>query len=89
VGEARFLPITAGEGGAHCLPGCHWCLTGGYRGPNCGYTGPYVTKDGIVTDNPELDECDATLGKGCIPRFGEGNPLPFGGFSAVSLIARS
>lgn len=68
---------------------CHWCLTGGYRGPNCGYTGPYVTKDGVVTDNPELDECDATLGKGCIPRFGEGNPLPFGGFPAVSLIARS
>ncbi|PMZ55232.1 phage minor tail protein L, partial [Pseudomonas sp. GW247-3R2A] len=51
--------------------------------------GSYVTKDGVVTDNPELDECDATLGRGCIPRFGEGNPLPFGGFPAVSLIARS
>lgn len=51
---------------------CHWCLTGGYRGPNCGYTGGYVTKDGVPTDNPELDECDATLGRGCIPRFGEG-----------------
>ena len=68
---------------------CHWCLTGGYRGPNCGYTGPYVTKDGVVTDNPELDECDGTLGKGCDPRFGTDNPLPFGGFPAVSLIARS
>jgi hypothetical protein len=56
---------------------------------NCGYTGPYVTKDGVITDNPELDQCDATLGKGCISRFGEGNPLPFGGFPAVSLIARS
>jgi lambda family phage minor tail protein L len=68
---------------------CHWCLTGGYRGPNCGYTGRYFTKDGVPTDNPELDECDATLGRGCIPRFGEGNAYPFGGFPAVSLIARS
>lgn len=64
---------------------CHGCLTGGYRGPSCGYTGPYVNKDGVVTD-PELGECDATLGRGCIPRFGEGNPLPFGGFPAVSLL---
>ncbi|CAI8828217.1 hypothetical protein EMIT0347P_20649 [Pseudomonas sp. IT-347P] len=35
-------------------------------------------------NDPELDQCDATLGKGCIPRFGEGNPLPFGGFPAKS-----
>lgn len=68
---------------------CHWCLTGGYRGPNCGYTGPYVDKDGQPTDNPELDECDATLTRGCTPRFGAGNEVPFGGFPAVSLIARS
>ncbi|MBP0943082.1 phage minor tail protein L [Pseudomonas alliivorans] len=68
---------------------CHWCLTGGYRGPDCGYTGGYVDKDGVPTDNPELDVCDATLGRGCIPRFGENNELPFGGFPAVSLIARS
>lgn len=68
---------------------CHWCLTGGYRGPNCGYTGPYVDKDGNPTDDPEKDECDATLGRGCEPRFGANNELPFGGFPAVSLIARS
>jgi lambda family phage minor tail protein L len=68
---------------------CHWCLTGGYRGPNCGYTGPYVDKDGLPTDDPEKDECDATLTRGCEPRFGSGNELPFGGFPAVSLIARS
>lgn len=68
---------------------CHWCLTGGYRGPNCGYTGPYVDKDGQPTDNPELDVCDATLTRGCTPRFGAGNEVPFGGFPAVSLIARS
>ena len=68
---------------------CHWCLTGGYRGPNCNYTGPYRDKDGNLTDDPEKDECDGTLGRGCVPRFGEGNSLPFGGFPAVSLIARS
>ncbi|KPC01781.1 Phage minor tail protein L [Pseudomonas amygdali pv. lachrymans] len=67
---------------------CHWCLTGGYRGPNCGYTGPYVDKDGQPTDNPELDVCDATLTRGCT-RFGAGNEVPFGGSPAVSLIARS
>jgi lambda family phage minor tail protein L len=68
---------------------CHWCLTGGYRGPNCGYTGPYFDKDGNPTDNPELDECNGLLTSGCEPRWGANNELPFGGFPAVSLIARS
>jgi lambda family phage minor tail protein L len=68
---------------------CHWCLTGGYRGPNCGYTGPYFDKDGNPTTNPELDECNGLLTTGCEPRWGAGNELPFGGFPAVSLIARS
>ncbi|PUA41439.1 phage minor tail protein L [Pseudomonas protegens] len=68
---------------------CHWAMTNGYRGPNCGYTGPYRDKDGNLTDNPGLDECDGCMGTGCVPRFGVGNPLPFGGFPAVSLIARS
>ncbi|KRW62332.1 phage minor tail protein L [Pseudomonas sp. TTU2014-080ASC] len=68
---------------------CHWAMTGGYRGPDCGYTGPYVDIDGQPTDNPAKDECDGCLGTGCIPRFGEGNQLPFGGFPAVSIISRS
>jgi lambda family phage minor tail protein L len=68
---------------------CHWCLTGGYRGPNCGYTGPYVDKDGNPTGDPELDECNGLLTTGCEPRWGANNELPFGGFPAVSLIARS
>jgi lambda family phage minor tail protein L len=68
---------------------CHWCLTGKYRGPNCGYTGPYFDKDGNPTANPELDECNGLLTTGCEPRWGAGNELPFGGFPAVSLIARS
>lgn len=68
---------------------CHWCLTGGYRGPNCGYTGPYFDKDGNLTADPELDECNGLLTTGCEPRWGPNNELPFGGFPAVSLIARS
>jgi lambda family phage minor tail protein L len=56
---------------------------------DCGYTGGYVDKDGNPTDDPEKDECDATLARGCEPRFGANNELPFGGFPAVSLIARS
>jgi len=68
---------------------CHWAMTGGYRGPNCGYTGPYVDIDGNPTDDPELDECDGCLGTGCEPRFGATSQLPFGGFPAVSIIARS
>lgn len=68
---------------------CHWCMTGGYRGPNCGYTGPYVDKDGLPTDDPELDTCNGLLTTGCVARFGASNELPFGGFPAVSLIARS
>ena len=68
---------------------CHWAMTGGYRGPNCNYTGPYVDIDGNPTDDPERDECDGCLGTGCIPRFGENNELPHGGMPGVSLIARS
>ncbi|MGH8447867.1 phage minor tail protein L [Pseudomonas sp.] len=67
---------------------CHWALTGGYRGPNCGWTGRYFDKDGNPTDDPEKDECNALLTTGCECRFGKGNPLSHGGFPAVSIIAR-
>lgn len=30
---------------------CHWAMTGGYRGPDCGYTGPYFDIDGNPTDD--------------------------------------
>ncbi|VVO79746.1 hypothetical protein PS870_01729 [Pseudomonas fluorescens] len=84
-----------GEIDNHGLPGrqmttlCHWALTGGYRGPDCQYTGPYFDMEGNPTDNPEKDQCNALLTTGCECRFGAGNPLSFGGFPAVSLIARS
>ncbi|MCD9572218.1 MULTISPECIES: phage minor tail protein L [Pseudomonas] len=68
---------------------CHWAMTNGYRGPNCGYTGPYFDFDGKPTDDPVKDQCNGCLDSGCVVRFGVGNPNSFGGFPAVSLIARS
>jgi lambda family phage minor tail protein L len=68
---------------------CHWRMTGGYRGADCGWTGGYFDKDGNATDNPELDECNGTTATGCKVRWGVNEELPFGGFPAVSLIARS
>lgn len=67
---------------------CHWAMNGGYRGPDCGYTGTkYFTKEGKVTNNPALDQCGG-LCIDCKLRFGEQAPLPFGGFIASGLIAR-
>ncbi|ORE24200.1 phage tail protein, partial [Pseudomonas aeruginosa] len=40
------------------------------------------------TDDPAKDQC-AGLYRSCESRFGAGNQLPFGGFPAVSIIARS
>lgn len=68
---------------------CHWAMTNGYRGPNCGYTGPYFDFDGERTDDPAKDQCNGCLDTGCVARFGSGNPNSFGGFPAVALIARS
>ncbi|MGH8379246.1 phage minor tail protein L [Pseudomonas sp.] len=68
---------------------CHEAMTGGYRGPVCGYTGPYVDEDGKPTDDPAKDECSGCLGTGCEARWGAENELPFVGFPGVSLIARS
>ncbi|WP_397448126.1 phage minor tail protein L [Pseudomonas sp. NA-150] len=68
---------------------CHWALTNGYRGPDCGYTGPYVDIDGNPTDNPELDDCSGLVNTGCKAHFGANNELSHGGFPAASLIARS
>lgn len=66
---------------------CHWALNGGYRGPDCGYTGDvFFTDKGEPTDNPALDVCGG-LCSDCKLRFGEENQLPFGGFIASSLIS--
>lgn len=67
---------------------CHWAMNNGYRGPDCGYTGTkYFTIKGEPTDNPAEDVCGG-LCLDCKLRFGEDQPLPFGGFIGSSLIAR-
>ena len=84
-----------GEIDNHGLPGrqmttfCHWAMTGGYRGPNCGYTGRLMFDDeDVPTDDPSKDICKGCLSS-CKLRFGENEELAHGGFPAVSLIARS
>jgi len=58
-----------------------------YRGGECGYAGPAVADS---TDQPTtdlaVDSCSQHL-SGCKLRFGEHNPLPFGGFPATNIIA--
>lgn len=67
---------------------CHWAMNGAYRGPDCAYTGTkYFTEKGVPTDNPAEDKCGG-LCSDCKLRFGEDQPLSFGGFIASSLIAR-
>lgn len=66
-------------------PYCTWAVRGQYRGESCGYTGAAMfTEEGEPTDNPALDKCGGRL-KDCKLRFGENNPLNFGGFPASQL----
>lgn len=65
---------------------CSWCMQGGYRGADCGYTGTrYFDKFGNPVDNPAEDVCPGTV-QGCKLRWGEDAQLPFGGFPAIALI---
>lgn len=64
---------------------CHWCVTGRYRGEECGYMGSAMfTEKNEPTNNLALDKCGGTI-QSCKIRFGENNPLPFGGFPSSSL----
>ena len=65
---------------------CMWLMIGGYRGPNCGYTGAamFDREDNPVAD-PSLDKCGGRLSS-CKCRFGTNNPLPFGSFPAADLV---
>lgn len=59
---------------------CDWAVKGKYRGESCGYTGAAMfTEDGKPTGDPALDKCGARLSD-CKLRFGEHEPLNFGGF---------
>lgn len=65
---------------------CHWAAHGRYRGEECSYTGAAMfDENGEPTTDPARDRCGGTLSH-CKLRFGENEPLPFGGFPASSLI---
>lgn len=65
---------------------CGWLVRGGYRGPYCGYTGgPVADRDDVPTADPARDRCSGTVA-GCKLRFGENEPLPYGGFPAAALL---
>lgn len=65
---------------------CDWAFKGRYRGEECGYLGTaYFTEKDEPTDDPSKDVCSGTT-YGCECRFGEGNPLPHGGFPAAGMM---
>lgn len=93
--QVQWELSSPGEIDNHGLPGrqmttfCHWAMTGGYRGPNCGYTGRLMFDDeDNPTDDPSKDICKGGLSS-CKLRLGENEELSHGGYPAVSLIARS
>jgi lambda family phage minor tail protein L len=67
-------------------PVCTWCMRGWYRtGTGCDYAGNrYFSKDGSPTSDPSKDVCGGRLAD-CKARFGDNEPLPFGGFPAANL----
>lgn len=67
---------------------CEWCLKGEYRGADCGYTGPEMfDENDNPTDDPSEDRCGGLI-PSCKLRFGEDQPLSFGGFPAASLLGK-
>lgn len=64
---------------------CHWAVCGRYRQDECGYIGANrYTIDGKPTDDPTQDKCGGLLSD-CKLRFGEHEPLRFGGYPASSI----
>lgn len=66
---------------------CSWLSmagpAGGYRGAHCGYTGAQMYDlDGNPTNDPTKDQCAGTI-SACKLRFGDNNPLPYGGFPSA------
>ena len=65
---------------------CGWLGRGGYRGPNCGYTGAAMFDiNGNPTTDATQDKCKGLLSD-CKLRFGATNELPYGGFPAADLV---
>lgn len=65
---------------------CYWCMKGDYRSGNgCSYSGnKYFDERGNPVDDPALDSCGGLISD-CKKRFGENEPLDFGGFPAAGL----
>lgn len=67
---------------------CEWCLRGEYRGADCGYTGSAMfDENDNPTNDPSEDKCGGLI-PSCKLRFGENEPLSFGGFPAASLLGK-
>lgn len=65
---------------------CGWLTIGGYRGPYCGYTGAAMfDRDGNPVTDATLDKCGGRVSD-CKKRFGEWEPIHFGGFPGADLI---
>jgi len=69
---------------------CGWLTIAGpegqYRGAYCGYTGSAMfTKDGVPTNDPSQDKCGGRPSD-CKLRFGEWQPLSYGGFASADRI---
>lgn len=66
---------------------CTWCMRGQYRSGNgCDYAGShYFDEQGNSVADPSRDKCGGLL-VDCKKRYGENNPLPFGGYPGSSLI---
>lgn len=69
---------------------CYWAQRGWYRsGKGCGYNGSRMfDKDNNPVSDPALDYCAGTT-TACKLRFGEDQPLDFGGCAVASLLRRS
>lgn len=70
-------------------PLCQWACRGLYRsGDGCAYTGSVrLTLKGEPTDDPAQDKCSGLM-IDCKARFGESQPLDFGGFPGAALVRR-
>lgn len=69
---------------------CYWAQRNWYRsGKGCGYNGQRMfDKDNNSVTDPSLDRCAGTP-TACKLRFGENNPLDFGGAAVASLVRRN
>lgn len=65
---------------------CTWLMIGGYRGPYCGYNGgPCANRNDQPVTSMAEDQCGGRLAS-CKLRFGEFEPLPYGGFPGAGLV---